>query len=184
MLTISSIPISLILLGASSALDLSAWWVGYLRLVKLLRFGQVRTFSNNVSTVSKKFAKLVLQIVELILILFGITHLAAMFWLAIVRYERNNGEDETWYDDWNEEQASQFEEYIDSIFWATATMTSIGYGDIFPVTNIERAMSLIVMICGATMYAGLFGTLEVLIDNIRHHERENIRLLNQTKKWA
>ena len=58
------------------------------------------------STVSKKFAKLVLQIVELILILFGITHLAAMFWLAIVRYERNNGEDETWYDDWNEEQAS------------------------------------------------------------------------------
>ena len=57
-------------------------------------------------------------------------------------------------------------------------MTSIGYGDIFPMTNVERAMSLIVMICGATMYAGLFGTLEVLIDNIRYHERENVRLLN------
>ena len=56
--------------------------------------------------VCKKHVKLVFQIIELILILLGITHLAAMFWLAIVRYERNAGVDDTWYDSWNEEQAT------------------------------------------------------------------------------
>jgi hypothetical protein len=45
-------------------------------------------------------------------------------------------------------------------------MTSIGYGDIFPQTHVERAFSLLVMILGATTYASLFGTFVVVLDSL------------------
>jgi hypothetical protein len=75
------------------------------------------------------------------------------------------------------EKAREFEVYIDCVFWATATMTSIGYGDIFPLTNVERAVSLLVMILGATTYAGLFGAFAVIIDSLNESERNNRVLL-------
>jgi hypothetical protein len=45
-------------------------------------------------------------------------------------------------------------------------------------------MSLLVMIIGATTYAGLFGAFAVIIDSINEEERESRLMLNQSKKWA
>jgi hypothetical protein len=43
-----------------------------------------------------------------------------MLWLAVVRHEINDGgASDTWYDAWNEADAENYEEYIDSMFWAT-----------------------------------------------------------------
>lgn len=63
-------------------------------------------------------------------------------------------------------------------------MTSIGYGDIYPLTNAERFTSLFVMIIGATTYASLFGTFVVIIDGINSESRENNMLLDKTLRWA
>jgi hypothetical protein len=56
---------------------------------------------------------------ELLLVLLGITHFSAMLWLIVARHERENGENETWYDAWNMEDATWFEVLVDSTFWAT-----------------------------------------------------------------
>lgn len=58
------------------------------------------------------------------------------------------------------------------MFWATATMTSIGFGDIVPLTDVEKGMALFVMILGASAYGGLFGTFVALIDSVYEHNRE------------
>ena len=43
----------------------------------------------------------------------------------------------------------------DAVWWAIATMTTVGYGDRFPVTSVGRLISSFLMVCGI----GLFGTL-------------------------
>jgi hypothetical protein len=123
-------------------------------------------------------------VLELFAILFGLTHIAACFWLFVARTEISSGATDTWYDAWEQDRAKMFEEYVDAVFWGTATMTSIGYGDIFPQTNVERGVSLLIMILGATTYAGLFGAFAVLIDSINEEHRESRLLLNQSKKWG
>lgn len=47
----------------------------------------------------------------------------------------------------------------DAIWWALTTITTVGYGDRFPVTTEGRAVASVLMVCGV----GLFGTLSGFI---------------------
>ncbi len=44
---------------------------------------------------------------------------------------------------------------FDAIWWSICTITTVGYGDKFPVTDSGKIIALILMVCGI----GLFGTL-------------------------
>ncbi len=45
-------------------------------------------------------------------------------------------------------------------------MTTIGYGDITPHTNIEYGFVIIVMLIGATMYAYIIGNIASIVSNL------------------
>ena len=49
----------------------------------------------------------------------------------------------------------------DAIWWAYVTITTVGYGDQFPVTNVGRLVGVLVMTAGV----GLFGTLSGFLAN-------------------
>lgn len=44
---------------------------------------------------------------------------------------------------------------LDGIWWAVATLTTVGYGDIYPKTEIGRVMALLLIILGLGMMAAL-----------------------------
>ena len=48
---------------------------------------------------------------------------------------------------------TQFDNIPNSIYWAIVTMTTVGYGDITPVTPVGRFLSAIVMLIGYTIIA-------------------------------
>jgi len=45
----------------------------------------------------------------------------------------------------------------DAIWWSISTMTTVGYGDEFPVTTEGRVVGIVLMICGVGLFAGLSG---------------------------
>lgn len=49
----------------------------------------------------------------------------------------------------------------DAVWWTFVTITTVGYGDRFPVTNLGRIIGIFVMIAGV----GLFGTLSGFLAN-------------------
>jgi hypothetical protein len=55
--------------------------------------------------------------------------------------------------------SSELYEWVTSIYWAIATMTTIGYGDISGFTNTERGFACIAMITGSAFFAWLAGTV-------------------------
>ena len=50
---------------------------------------------------------------------------------------------------------SPIDSFPDALWWAVATVTTVGYGDVVPVTQIGRAFAYVLMIGGIGLFGGL-----------------------------
>ncbi|MBQ4520948.1 MAG: ion transporter [Bacteroidaceae bacterium] len=69
---------------------------------------------------------------------------------------------------------TQFTDIPTSIYWAIVTMTTVGYGDITPVTAIGRFLSALVMLLGYTILAVPTGIVSAsMIKESRRHDHRS-----------
>jgi voltage-gated potassium channel len=47
----------------------------------------------------------------------------------------------------------RFESFFDSLWWSSATITTVGYGDIAPVTTVGRLVGMVTMVVGISTFA-------------------------------
>lgn len=50
-------------------------------------------------------------------------------------------------------EPESFDTFFDAIYWATVSLTTMGYGDIYPVTSIGRAVTMVSSIFGIAIVA-------------------------------
>lgn len=50
-------------------------------------------------------------------------------------------------------EADSFETFFDAVYWATVSLTTVGYGDIYPVTTAGRVITMISSIFGIAVVA-------------------------------
>ena len=49
--------------------------------------------------------------------------------------------------------AKTFEDFFDAVYWATVTLTTVGYGDMVPVTQVGRFVSMLSSLFGVAIIA-------------------------------
>jgi voltage-gated potassium channel len=56
--------------------------------------------------------------------------------------------------------------YIHSLYWCVTTLTTVGYGDVTPITKVQEIYTMLVMILGVGMYGYVIGNVATLLANI------------------
>ena len=70
---------------------------------------------------------------------------------------------------------THFRDVPSSIYWAVVTMTTVGYGDIAPVTPVGRFLSAFVMLLGYTIMAVPTGIVSAQFIRDTHADRDKVR---------
>ena len=73
--------------------------------------------------------------------------LLTVFWLAVVYIFM------TALIMFNVEESDMFADFFDALYWATTTLTTVGYGDICPTTDVGRVISMLSAIMGVAVIA-------------------------------
>lgn len=137
----------------SSGLDLRA--VRIFRLLRLVRILKLFRYNQAV----KRFHR-ALIIAKEELILFGFVAVIMLYLSAVGIYYFEN-----------EAQPEQFKSVIHSLWWAVTTLTTVGYGDMFPVTAGGRFFTFFVLMVGLGIVAVPTGLIASALSQAREEER-------------
>ena len=78
--------------------------------------------------------------------------------------------------------ATTFEDFFDALYWATVTLTTVGYGDMIPVTDIGRCVSMLSSLFGVAVIALPSGVITAsYLDELRA-EKTNKSLQENNNK--
>jgi voltage-gated potassium channel len=136
----------------ASGLDLRA--VRVFRLLRLIRI--LKLFKYN-QAIGRLYRALV--IVKEELILFGFVSLIMLYLSAVGIY----------YFEY-EAQPEQFKSVFHSLWWAVTTLTTVGYGDMFPVTTGGKVFTFVVLMIGLSIVAVPTGLLASALSQVREED--------------
>lgn len=103
-------------------------------------------------------------------------HIAACMWYYIASLEGHGdyswtqlylGE-ETFGPDGSPNAASA---YVSALYWAAATLTTVGYGDVSAHTDAERGFALLMIVVGALIFASMVGKMVQMANAMYERER-------------
>ncbi len=83
----------------------------------------------------------------------------------------------------HEAQPDKFSSVFHSLWWAVATLTTVGYGDMFPITTGGRIFTFFILIIGLSVLAVPTGLLASAMGEVRlKNEKEIEKLREENEK--
>ena len=67
--------------------------------------------------------------------------------------------------------------FPDALWWSFVTVTTVGYGDLSPVTPIGRAIAIVLMLVGIGLFGGITANLASMIVRSEENVEENVESL-------
>ena len=131
--------------------------VRVLRLFRLLRLLKLNRHSNSLKLIIQVFRRTKSDILITVFIVSLLLILSATLMYNIE----------------NEAQPEAFTNIGEALWWAVATLTTVGYGDIYPITGIGKILSGIIALLGIGIVALPTGIISsAYIEEIQHNRKK------------
>ena len=121
------------------------------RLLKLVRYNQALS----------RFTK-ALYLVKEELIIFTLASLVMLYLSAVGIYHFEHAA-----------QPEVFRSIFDGLWWAVATLTTVGYGDIYPITMGGRIFTFMILMIGLGLVAVPTGIIASALSDVRNQNAAN-----------
>lgn len=134
----------------TTAIDLRAF-----RLMRLLRLARLLKLVRYNSAI-KRFSKAIL-IAKEELIIFSFASLVLLYLAAVGIYHFEHYA-----------QPDVFRSIFDSLWWAVCTLTTVGYGDVYPITTGGRIFTFMILMLGLGLIAVPTGIIASALSEVRN----------------
>lgn len=122
---------------------------GIVQLLRLVRYSDAASRFRQALALAKEELVLVLTVAAVLLFVSSV---------GIYHFERDA-------------QPEEFGSVLHSMWWAIVTLTTVGYGDVYPITAPGRIFTGIVMVCGLAVVAVPAGIMASALSEVRAQER-------------
>jgi voltage-gated potassium channel len=136
----------------SSGIDLRS--IRALRLLRLFRAFKLLRYSRAIQRFHRAFI-----IAKEEVVLFLCTALLLLYFAAVGIYYAENSA-----------QPDKFASIFDGLWWAVATLTTVGYGDVYPITPLGRLFTFVVLMLGLGVVAVPTGLVASALSRARAEE--------------
>jgi voltage-gated potassium channel len=150
LLAIAPFYIGLIFIGAG--IDLRA--VRALRLVRLARLLKLARYTSAIDRLAAAW-----HVVKEEVIVFGMVAMIVLYVCALVIFQFEH-----------DAQPEAFGSIFDAMWWAAVTLTTVGYGDIYPVTAVGRIFTVLMLFVALGIIAIPTGLVASALSAIRAKE--------------
>ena len=114
-----------------------------IRLVRLLRIFKLNRYSDAFGSIAEVFRSKIREILVSLFVVFILLIIASL----LIFYAEHDS------------QPEQFANAFSGLWWAVATLTTVGYGDIYPITPAGRILGAVIALLGIGMAAVPTGIL-------------------------
>jgi hypothetical protein len=121
---------------------------------------------------------LAIEVLKLFLVIFFVAHWIACFFFAVASMQMIDTDD-IWIVAKNIQDADPFDvQYLTALYWAFMTMTTVGYGDVFPYSSGEKLYTILAMIISCGVFAYIMGS----IASFARRGDEKVQILEDEKQ--
>ena len=109
-----------------------------------------------------------LRVLQLIMTMVFVAHLLSCAWWYVgMQSQATYGVSwMTTYDEGAGYDAPLSKQYHYAIYWALTTLTTVGYGDITPTSDLERRFTTVALLLGALIFAYILGDIGSLLQTL------------------
>eukprot|EP00163_Fabomonas_tropica_P030364 TRINITY_DN681_c0_g1_i1.p1 TRINITY_DN681_c0_g1~~TRINITY_DN681_c0_g1_i1.p1 ORF type:complete len:1518 (+),score=303.17 TRINITY_DN681_c0_g1_i1:420-4973(+) len=173
---VTVIPIDIILFAAGAYRAgiyyrlVRLWWCHHID--RLYTFWERRTF----------ISPLVFKLLKMGLYIVMIAHVVACAWFK-VGFHENFSHSRNWLTEDNIINAGASTQYVRSLYWSVSTLTTVGYGDIVPMTDGETVFTVLVMLIGQSVYAYIIGTIATVLQGKDKLNADFKKKMDELRVW-
>ncbi|EQC37685.1 hypothetical protein SDRG_04715 [Saprolegnia diclina VS20] len=150
-----------------------------LELIRIFRLARLTKILRLIKTPMSRNMVVTLELLSTICL---VAHYTACGFYMAARLNATYMEN-SWLATLNLLNASPFDLYIVSLYWAFTLMTTVGFGDIYPRTRQERVFTIGAMVISAGTYAYVIASMSSIVASMNVTESRYYERLNEVNAY-
>lgn len=115
----------------------------------------------------------IIDLLKLIFMVFGMANLCGCAWNFLAKWENNKMNiQNTWLQNVKIENDKWQTKYVNSLYFSTVTMVTVGYGDISPQNSIEKGFAIIIIILSCRFFAYALNSVGIILKDMYREDDE------------